>query len=133
MFWAESFGPEQQAFVTLGAVQPDDNEVFVTLKGQTLGGCELIEVVYLPAEGSVGVHTCSEGEWREHETPATFAPGDQLGGRALPDGRVQVYKNGTLIYAVSTPEFRYHAQGGRIGIGCWPGQGPVAYDDFGGG
>lgn len=133
MFWGESFGAEQEAFVTLTSVQRDDHEAFVTLKAQTLGNCELIEVVYVPEEGVAGVHTCSEGEWREHEIPATFVAGDQLGGRALPNGEVEVYKNGTLIYTVATPEFRYHAQGGRIGIGCWPNNGPIGYDDFGGG
>lgn len=133
MFWGERFGAEQQAFVTLSAFQPTDHEVFVTLKAQTLGNCELIEVVYLPEKGAAGVHTCSQGAWENHEVPATFAPGDQLGGRALPNGQVEVYKNGTLIHAVATPEFPYHADGGRIGIGCWPEQGIVTYDDFGGG
>lgn len=133
MFWAESLGAEQEAFMTLSTVDPEAHEIFVTLKAQTLEGCELIEVVYLPAEGAVGVHTCTGGAWTEHEFPAQFAAGDQLGGRALPNGRVEVYKNGTLLRSVETPEFPYHAQGGRIGIGCWPAEDVLSFDDFGGG
>ncbi|HEY6557623.1 MAG TPA: hypothetical protein VI072_10135 [Polyangiaceae bacterium] len=133
MFWSDPLGAEQEAFMTLSTLDPEANEIFVTLKAQTLEGCDLIEVVYLPAKGTVGVHTCSEGTWTEHEIPAQFSAGDQLGGRALPNGRVEVYKNGTLLHAVQTPEFRYHAQGGRIGIGCWPAEDVLSFDDFGGG
>jgi hypothetical protein len=133
MYWAEAFGVEQEAFVTLSTIDPTAYETFIALKAQTLGPCEVIEVLYMPVEGTVGVHTCTEGAWTEHETPAAFEEGDQLGARALPSGIVEVYKNGTLVFTAETPEFPYHAQGGRIGLGCWPSQGQLGFDDFGGG
>lgn len=61
---------------------------------------------------------------------ATLNHGDQLGARALPDGRIVVYVNCRAVVQVTDPTF--------AGMGGWPGavfsRAPAAlFDDFGGG
>lgn len=48
-------------------------------------------------------------------TPATFANGDQLGARAWANGKVEIYKNGTLVATVTlsaADQAFFNAKGG---------------------
>jgi hypothetical protein len=69
------------------------------------------------------------------KTSITFSNGDQLGARALANGTVQIYKNGTLVATITlntADQTFFNAKGGRIGL--WAIAAPnTFFDDFGGG
>ena len=98
----------------------------------------VIIVVYDARANAVRVSTLRKDQpaWTNYgNIPATFADGDQLGARAVADGTVEVYQNGTLIATVTLnaeDQAFFDNQGGRIGI--WTLAAPNAIlDDFGGG
>jgi len=62
----------------------------------------------------------------------TFTAGDQFGARAMADGTVRVYRNGTLLGSASVAAWPFSALGGRIGVSVYNSS-ASRFDDFGGG
>ena len=120
----------------LSTIAPSSNEHSLMLKTQgSSWSSGHIEVNYRPAIHLVSVLTLNPpGSWVTHGTipGVTLAPGDQFGARALADGTVQVYRNGTLLGAVSVAGWPFAAMGGRIGVSVYNSPGS-RFDDFGGG
>lgn len=139
--WAPAtFGTSQEAFVTLAAVDPRSPSQGVLLKVQTgsVPNAGAISVVYDAIARRVRVSTLrtSVPVWQPYASiAATFVHGDQLGARALPNGTVEVYKNGTRVGTVtlsSSDQAFFNSKGGRIGL--WTLAAPGAFfDAFGGG
>lgn len=71
---------------------------------------------------AVRVSTLRLGDrsWRLYgNKAATFANGDVLGARVLASGKVEIYKNGTLVTTVTlsaADQAFFNAKGGKIGI-----------------
>jgi len=135
-----AFGTTQEAFVTLSTIDARSLSQGVILKAQSPSrtGSGLIIVVYDARSGAVRVSTLRSNRltWTNYgNTKVTFASGDQLGARALSNGTVEVYKNGTLITSVTltaADQTFFNNRGGRIGL--WTLVAPNAFlDDFGGG
>jgi hypothetical protein len=62
----------------------------------------------------------------------TFANGDQFGARALENGSVEVYKNGSLVGTADLSAWQFAHNSGSIGL--WTvSAGSTLLDDFGGG
>src|SRR5262245_8253056 len=78
---------------------------------------------YTPGPGFQGVGSIA---------PVTLVNGDQLGARALGDGTVEVYVNGTLRGMFSVASWPYAALGGYIGLTIADAY-TSRLDDFGGG
>ena len=143
LLWkATSFGASQEAFVTLSTIDAESPSQGLLLKVQgsnNLSNKGAISVVYDAVVGVVRVSTVRKGQhgvWTPYSgTAATFANGDVLGARALANGSVQVYRNGTLLATVTLSvedQTFFNATGGEIGI--WTALAPNAVlDDFGGG
>ena len=139
--WAPAaFGTSQEAFVTLAAVDTRSPSQGVLLKVQTgsVPNAGAISVVYDAIAQRVRVSTLrtSVPVWQPYAgIAATFVHGDQLGARALPNGTVEVYKNGTRVGTVtlsSSDQAFFNSKGGRIGL--WTLAAPGAFfDAFGGG
>jgi SdrD B-like protein len=141
-----AFNTNQEAFFTFAQVsgQAGANEQGLLLKfdGSTPGsnGASWIEIALnnTPAN-TLRIRTKSSGSGtittRATFTSVTFAAGDQLGARALSDGTIIVYKNGTEIGRTT-----FAASGtwtGRIGV-RFEGTGTTTatearFDNFGGG
>ncbi len=135
-----SFGTSQEAFVTISTVDRHSVSQGVMLKAQSTSqtGAGVILVVYDAQAGAVRVSTLRSDRpiWTNYgNTLVTFANGDQLGGRALANGTVQVYRNGILTATVTlntADQTFFNSRGGRIGL--WTLVAPAAFfDDFGGG
>src|SRR5262249_510418 len=129
-----TFGPNQEVFLTLSVIGASTIEHNVMLKTQgTSWNTGHLEVSYETATGSVGVYAFTPPvTWTTNGTISgvTFAPGDQLGARALSDGTVKVYRNGALLGSFVTTA--YARVGGRIG----PASSSAVlsrFADFGGG
>lgn len=141
LVWAPaSFGASQEAFVTFAAVDTRSPSQGVLLKVQTgsVPNAGAISVVYDALAQRVRVSTLrtSVPVWQPYAgIAATFVNGDQLGARALANGTVEVYKNGTRVGTVtlsSSDQAFFNAKGGRIGL--WTLAASAAFfDDFGGG
>lgn len=135
-----AFGPSQEAFVTLAAVDTNSLSQGVLLKVQTGGvpNAGAISVLYDALAQRVRVSTLrtSMPVWQPYPAiAATLVNGDQLGARALANGTVEVYKNGTRLATVtlsSSDQAFFNGKGGRIGL--WTLAAANAFfDDFGGG
>ncbi len=137
------FGPNQQAYVTLTAIDPNggaNHAVGVVLKA-ALAGEQLasgLNVVYAPSarELRVGVYSPSNG-WQAVGAPlkAAFSAGDVLGAFAHEDGAVELFRNGVLVGAVAAGT-ALGAAGGQIGLAVSdPGAqaANAVVDSFGGG
>jgi hypothetical protein len=136
LLWGSPFGPDQEVYATLSAVDAGADEIDLILKAQGTGECNLLEAWYQPSRGTVRVSTCHNyGQWVQHgaDIPVTFEAGDRFGARARADGTVEIYRNDTLIGSVRVAEsWPYRANGGRIGV--WLMDAPAAIlDDVGGG
>jgi PKD repeat protein len=131
-----TFGPDQEAFVTLSVINTSANEHNLMLKTQgTTWSTGHIEVCYKASSSNVSVITFTPpSTWKTFGTISgvTFTPGDQFGARALSTGAVQVYKNGALVGSVSVAGWAYASLGGRIGLSCSRAT-SSRYDNFGGG
>jgi hypothetical protein len=136
MYWNNSFGADQEAYVTFRAVDTNADEINLLLKGQGTGQCDLLEVSYLPRSRKAQVVTChNNGTWIQHgaDMPVTFAAGDQLGARVRADGAVDVYKNGALIGTTTVSSaWPYRANSGRIGLWTINANATI-FDTIGGG
>ena len=138
IYWnANSFGPDQEAYITLTQIDPSGHEHDLLLKAQTSGPYwnGLIEVLYDANSGVVQVWTYASGQdWVQHgaDIPVNFSNGDQFGARATANGLVEVYQNGNLLASRDITIWPYYANGGYIGL--WFIHSPSAIiDDFGGG
>jgi hypothetical protein len=135
LYWNNSFGPDQEVYVTLSEINANAEEINLLLKGQGTGECNVLEILYKPSAGIVQIWTCHGPGWIQHgsDLSVAFQAGDQFGARAKADGTVEVYKNGALVSTVAVSNsWPYRANGGRIGV--WVFNGPnVVLDDFGGG
>ncbi|GAB4114405.1 MAG: hypothetical protein OHK0050_18620 [Roseiflexaceae bacterium] len=154
LYWnPQSFGARQEAFVTFSRNSPAaffqslllkingaNNNTFPTATAR------MIAVNYVPSTNRVVIETLAPGQgWRNRATftGITFANGDVMSARALPDGTVQVYRNGTLIgqtnvtAGVNGWPAAYAAEGGRQGIWYsgpnFLGANEARFDNFGGG
>lgn len=133
--WSAFFGATQEAFATFVGFSNSAQEINLTLKAQGTSDCELIEVLYRPERGEVGVEFCvGTNDWHTLQSfDVTFAPGDKLGARATADGDVLLFVNGALLGTVDVREFPYYQEQGRIGVNSAGGAGEATWDDFGGG
>ncbi len=133
---AATFGPNQEAYLTITATDPGATEQDLTLKVQgSVWSAGEIEVWYSAPASSVYVYTYDAGEgWvqRGAFSPVTFAPGERLGARALANGMVQVFHDVTLLGTISVQAWPFASAGGRIGM-SFTGAAAGRWDDFGGG
>jgi hypothetical protein len=135
-----SFGTSQEAFITLAQIDRSSAWQGLLLKVQT-GSIPMtagISVVYDARAKAVRVSTLRLGDrsWTQYgNKAATFANGDVLGARVLSSGKVEIYKNGTLVTTVTlgaADQTFFNVKGGKIGI--WTVNASDALlDDFGGG
>ncbi|MCL4561763.1 MAG: hypothetical protein M1281_14290, partial [Chloroflexi bacterium] len=138
LYWgATSFGADQEALVTLAAINPEASEIDLLLKCQDndswAGG--VIEVWYQPGSDLIQVVTYTDQQgWVQQgaDIPATFADGDRFRAIARADGTVEVYQNDTLLGARDVTAWPYYAGGGYLGLWTIGGAG-TALDDFSGG
>jgi hypothetical protein len=142
IYWSpSSFGPDQEAFVTLTTVDPTAREQDLLLKVQgdpakyTRGE---IEVLYDARAHAVRVETLlpRHSSWTQYsKIPVTFQDGDQMGGRVYSTGKIHIYRNHHLIGEVTLnadDQKFFNHNGGSIGL--WFDAAPNAvFDDFGGG
>lgn len=133
LIWAgNGFGATQEAFVTFGALDAQDDFVALRLKS---GNDTFLQVEYHLNRQKVEIWTYNlSQDWVQHGTAinASLTVGDQFGVRAGADGRVEVFKNGTLLGARSITGWTDYAAGGSIGL--WLREGSASrLDDFGGG
>jgi len=146
IYWNKTaFGVSQEAFVTLSTVDPAGTENDLLLKVQASGTGVInykkgyIEVWYSPKAHAVRVDTLlpNASSWTIYtpDIPVTFNNGDKFGARALADGTVHIYKNGSEVGVVTLnakDQAFFNSRGGYIGL--WFIGSPNAYfDDFGGG
>ncbi len=138
IYWnVTSFGPDQEAFVTLDVIDPDASEIGLVLKSQSNNGFTpgLVDVVYNPAGQVIQVWTFTDSKgWIQSgsDIAVTFSEGDRYGARAKPDGQVEVYRNGTLVGTRDLIGWPFAASGGYVGIFNL-NAGSAVLDDFGGG
>jgi hypothetical protein len=135
-----SFGTSQEAFVKLSTIDSRSPSQGLLLKAQSSAmDAGAITVVYDAKAKAVRVSALrlgQNGAWTLYPNrAATFANGDVLGARARANGKVEIYKNGTLITTVTLStkdQAFFNAKGGKIGI--WTAAASNAlFDDFGGG
>jgi hypothetical protein len=141
------YGPDQEAFLTLAAVEPPsaaNEEIGVVLKAAVENNVLLrgIKVMYAPGRGEVRVFDYGGASgWRQvgAAVPATYQPGDRLGVHAHSSGAVELFRNEVQIGAVVVDP-ALGASGGSIGIALTnsPGDGAgsdgaATIDNFGGG
>ncbi|HQV92959.1 MAG TPA: amidase domain-containing protein [Anaerolineales bacterium] len=138
VYWAGGpFGADQEAYFTFSNLSATAKEQNLLLKSQsnTTWGHGVLEVWYDAPNQRAQVWTY---EWpagwikQGADIPVTFAVGDQFGARALADGTVEVYKNGTLLATRDITSWLYYDQGGYIGL-WFSGAQNTRVDDFGGG
>jgi hypothetical protein len=137
VFWqAESFGPNQEVFVTLTDIDEGGTEHDLLLKSQsgTTWTSGMLEVWYDAVNERVQVYTFAPSQgWIKHgsDIQVAFVDGDQFGAKALADGSVEVYRNGNLIGTVDVSLWPYASSGGYLGM--WFFNADAIVDDFGGG
>ncbi len=131
-----TFGPNQEAYITLAAITPSSPEQNLMLKVQgTSWSAGHIEVAYNAQAGQVFVNTYAPGQgWvgRGSIAPLSFAAGDQFGARADSVGNLFVYKNGVQQGQVALGNWPFIGNGGRLGL-TLTGATTTRFDDFGGG
>jgi PKD repeat protein/glucose/arabinose dehydrogenase len=131
-----SFGPDQEAFVTLSTINASAREHNLMLKTQgTMGSSGHLEVSYVASESRVIVAIFTPpATWQTFAslTGLPFVAGDRFGARTLAGGTVQVYRNSTLVATTSIASSPLATLGGRIGLSC-AGASGSRFDDFGGG
>ena len=136
IFWNSTFGPTQEAYITLTSVNTNASEIDLELKSQgTTQNSPMLEVLYNPSQSIVQISTNDQTNgWFTYSTiPQTFSAGDVFGAKIDSTGFVTVYKNGVQIASVGTStKWPYASSSGQIGI--WTiGASGTQLDDFGGG
>ncbi len=138
IYWkAARFGENQEAYVTLTAIDPAATEIGLILKAQSYTGlgAGLVEVFYSPRDRTVQVWTYTTRLGWQQQGPSissTFVNGDRFGARVYSSGRVEVYRNATLIGQWNIAAWRYVAAVGYVGIFTLQASNALL-DDFGGG
>ena len=138
IYWKNvSFGADQEAYVTFTDIDATASEQDLLLKSQskTTWGDGVIEVLYDPMGYTAQVWTYEwPAGWVQHgaDIPVTFVNGDTFGARALANGIVEVYKNGTLLATRDITTWSHYSDGGYIGL-WFIGAEDAVLDDFGGG
>jgi hypothetical protein len=138
IYWnAGLFGADQEAFITLSAIDPNGYELGLILKAQSIGsvGAGLLDVLYDPIGRGVQIWTYQVPQgWiqRGATIPITFVNGDQFGARVRSNGQVEVYRNGALVATRDVSAWPFYAGGGGIGLWMLNASNAVL-DDFGGG
>jgi uncharacterized repeat protein (TIGR02543 family) len=142
IYWKDAFGVNQEAFVTLSAVDLAGGEQDLLLKVQGQYGPNwgegVIEAFYDPSTNTVTVWTfrLDTLEWYSYTPIAvTFADGDQFGAQALSTGEVVILKNGMEVGSVTltaADQAFFNPRGGYIGL-WFINAGNAFFDDFGGG
>jgi hypothetical protein len=136
-----SFGTSQEAFVTLSTIDSKSPSQGLLLKVQTgsVPDTGAITVVYDAKAKAVRVSALrlgAKGAWTLYANQAViFANNDVLGARARANGKVEIYKNGTLITTVTLntkDQAFFNAKGGKIGIWSIAASNAL-FDNFGGG
>jgi cell division septation protein DedD len=138
IYWTgATFGPSQEAFVTLATVPASGSEIDLILKAQSASSytAGLVEVLYDPLAKQVQVWTFAPAQgWvqRGGTLAVALTSGDRFGARAAADGTLTVYRNATALGTVSLSGWPFATSGGAIGL--WVENAPNArLDDFGGG
>ncbi|HUM67575.1 MAG TPA: PKD domain-containing protein [Chloroflexota bacterium] len=138
IYWnSTAFAVDQEAYITLQAIDLEGEEIGLVLKSQSSTGYDsgLLEIVYNPDLELVTVWSYLEKTgWVSYgkPIPITFEPDDQFGVRAMANGQVEVYKNGALVGTRNVSGWPYYDQGGYIGLFGYQA-GDAILDDFGGG
>lgn len=137
LYWEPTtFGPDQEACITLTHIGRRAHSGVVLKAQRHHDRRGNIVVFYDSRTHQVGVSTVvipGVGETLLATYEIQPQDGDQLGGRALADGTVEVYVNGVSVGSVDAGSF-FANRGGAIGL--WnrsPGWSPVIVDDFAGG
>jgi predicted extracellular nuclease len=142
IYWKNSFGVDQEVYVTLTTVASTGWEQDLLLKVQGGAnpnwGAGVIEVFYDATNNTVLVATFRPDTlaWYEYPAiPVTLSNGDQFGAQALSNGDVIIYRNGFIIGQVTlnaADQAFFNSKGGYIGL--WFINAAAAFlDDFGGG
>ncbi|HYM79931.1 MAG TPA: PQQ-dependent sugar dehydrogenase [Candidatus Limnocylindria bacterium] len=131
-----SFGPDQEAYITITNLMPNapGHDLMLKVQGNSWNNAH-VEVRYDDDFNRVGIHTFTPATgWSQAGAyiPVTFVSGNQLGARAYANGMVEVFKNGVLIGSVSLGSWQWAAVGGRIGL-TLDGSVGARFDNFGGG
>jgi hypothetical protein len=138
IYWAPvRYGAAQEVYVTLAAIDPSGSELGLILKAQSSSGLGkgMLDVLYAPQSRTVQLWTYTPAtDWRQvgGSVPVTLLNGDRFGARALADGRVEAYRNGTLIATWNAANWPFNGSGGFLGIFALDAPNAVL-DDFGGG
>jgi hypothetical protein len=138
IYWnVSSYGPDQEAYVTLITIDPNAGEIGLTLKAQSSNGVGsgLMDVFYIPSAQQVQIWTYQVPQgWMQQGSsiPVTFVNGDQFGVRARANGQVDVYRNGVLAGARNVSAWPHYASNGYIGLFNL-NAGNAVLDNFGGG
>ena len=135
-FYYERFGVQQEVFATLVSYSEYSPEINLVMKAQGELDCDLMEVLYAPDRDEISLEACWDGSWRSlGRVIVRVEPGDQLGGRVLSDGFVEIFRNGELLETIDANEYPFIALEGYIGVNgiVAPGEAPNVWDDFGGG
>lgn len=131
-----TFGPEQEAYVTMRHVGTSAPETDLMLKVQGTSWADgYIEVRYDATVAQIKVSTYTPGVgWEARGAPilALLQDGDQLGARADSIGDVRVFIDGAIAGTVSVAGWPFAGLGGRLGL-ILTDTSPNHYDDFGGG
>ena len=132
VLWSTPFSANQEVFAKLVHFDGDASEINLVLKAQSSPACDLIEVLYSPADGAARIAYCAEGMWTDLEaTPVALEPGDRFGGRAHENGLIDIFVNDQLLTRVDASGFPF--QVGRLGVNGVSGPNGNLWDDFGGG
>ena len=131
-----TFGANQEVFVTLSTVSASTLEHNLMLKTQgATWKTGHLEVSYVTSASQVNVYSYTPGSGFTIQGTipgVTFASGDRFGARAFADGRVEVFRNATLLGRVSIAGWAYSALGGHIGLSA-VNAASSRFDNFGGG
>jgi predicted extracellular nuclease len=132
------FGPDQEAFMRLTAINPSGQHHTLALKvkgNRGQNGAILVSYDAVSQQVVVEALVPGRGFLTAGTFPAVLQPGDTLGAWAKADGTVEVFVRCESIGAADTRPVagnRYVNTGGRIGVWFHNTAG-AAFDDFGGG
>lgn len=137
IFWnSASFGADQEAYVSLSAIDPNPGTTSLLLKSQssTTATAGVIRLIYSSTGQTVQVWTYAASQgWvqRGSAMSVAFASGDRFGARARADGWIEVLRNGAVVGSRDASAWPFSGVGGYIGV--WMANASNALlDDFGG-
>jgi hypothetical protein len=131
--WYQSFGPDQEAHVTLTDIDTSGHEQILLLK---IVGESRLAVLYSPTAGEVQIWTCTPSCEEQRSVAYIVNEGSRLSARATRDGLVIACVDGEQVLDADVTDWSGWEGGGSIGIATFhtgSGDPPFAFDDFGGG